>query len=138
RRADRQPRLDDERRDPRAAPDDGRVVRPDDGHGHARPAGGRDRAPHPLPLGRADRPRHGAAAARRRYRRHGRADPAMIGVAVKGLLGRKTRALLTALAIILGVSMVSGTYVLTDTINKAFTGVLVSTYKDTSVVISGK
>jgi putative ABC transport system permease protein len=62
----------------------------------------------------------------------------MIGVAVKGLLGRKTRALLTALAIILGVSMVSGTYVLTDTINKAFTGVLVSTYKNTSVVISGK
>ena len=62
----------------------------------------------------------------------------MIGVAVKGLLGRKTRALLTALAIILGVSMVSGTYVLTDTINKAFTGVLVSTYKNTSVVLSGK
>ena len=62
----------------------------------------------------------------------------MIGVAVKGLLGRKTRALLTGLAIILGVSMVSGTYVLTDTINKAFTGVLVSTYKNTSVVISGK
>jgi putative ABC transport system permease protein len=62
----------------------------------------------------------------------------MIGVAVKGLLGRKTRALLTALAIILGVSMVSGTYVLTDTINKAFKGVLVSTYKNTSVVISGK
>src|ERR687887_473013 len=62
----------------------------------------------------------------------------MIGVAVKGLLGRKTRALLTALAIILGVSMVSGTYVLTDTINKAFTGVLVSTYKNTAVVISGK
>jgi putative ABC transport system permease protein len=62
----------------------------------------------------------------------------MIGVAVKGLLGRKTRALLTALAIILGVSMVSGTYVLTDTINKAFTGVLVSTYENTSAVISGK
>ena len=62
----------------------------------------------------------------------------MIGVAVKGLLGRKTRALLTGLAIILGVSMVSGTYVLTDTINKAFSGVFQSTYRNTSVVISGK
>jgi putative ABC transport system permease protein len=62
----------------------------------------------------------------------------MIGVAVKGLLGRKTRALLTALAIILGVSMVSGTYVLTDTINKAFNGVFQTTYRNTSVVISGK
>src|SRR5919198_223728 len=62
----------------------------------------------------------------------------MIGVAVKGLLGRKTRALLTALAIILGVSMVSGTYVLTDTINKAFHGVFETTYRNTSVVISGK
>ena len=62
----------------------------------------------------------------------------MIGVAVKGLLGRKTRALLTALAIILGVSMVSGTYVLTDTINKAFHGVFETTYRNTNVVISGK
>ena len=31
-------------------------------------------------------------------------------------LGRKLRALLTALAIVLGVAMVSGTFVLTDTI----------------------
>ncbi|TMD50650.1 MAG: ABC transporter permease [Chloroflexi bacterium] len=62
----------------------------------------------------------------------------MITVALKGLLGRKTRAILTALAVVLGVSMVSGTYVLTDTIKKAFNGVFESTYKNTSVVISGK
>jgi putative ABC transport system permease protein len=62
----------------------------------------------------------------------------MIAVAIKGLLGRKTRAILTALAIVLGVSMVSGTYVLTDTIKKAFDGAFQSTYKNTSVVISGK
>jgi putative ABC transport system permease protein len=62
----------------------------------------------------------------------------MIGVAIKGLLGRKTRAVLTALAVVLGVSMVSGTYVLTDTIKKAFNGVFTSTYKNTSVVVSGK
>jgi putative ABC transport system permease protein len=62
----------------------------------------------------------------------------MMTVALKGLLGRKTRAVLTALAVVLGVSMVSGTYVLTDTIKKAFNGVFQSTYENTSVVISGK
>ena len=62
----------------------------------------------------------------------------MIRVAIKGLLGRKIRAILTSLAIVLGVAMVSGTFVLTDTIQKAFSGVFTSTYADTSVVISGK
>jgi putative ABC transport system permease protein len=41
----------------------------------------------------------------------------VIRVALRGLLGRKLRAILTALAIILGVAMMSGTYVLTDTID---------------------
>ena len=41
-------------------------------------------------------------------------------VALKGLLGRKFRAILTGFAIVLGVAMVSGTFVLTDTINRAF------------------
>ena len=49
RRADRQPRLEDRRRDPRAAPRGGRGDRPDDGDGHPRPALGVDRRPHPLP-----------------------------------------------------------------------------------------
>ena len=40
-------------------------------------------------------------------------DRAMIGVALKGLRARKVRALLTAFAIVIGVSMVSGTFVLT-------------------------
>jgi putative ABC transport system permease protein len=40
----------------------------------------------------------------------------VIGVALKGLLGRKLRAVLTAVSIVLGVAMISGTYVLTDTI----------------------
>ena len=44
----------------------------------------------------------------------------VIKVALKGLLGRKLRALLTAFAIVLGVAMVSGTYVLTDTIKNGF------------------
>ena len=46
----------------------------------------------------------------------------MIRVALRGLAGRKLRAFLTALAIVLGVAMVSGTFVLTDMIDRAFDG----------------
>jgi putative ABC transport system permease protein len=59
-------------------------------------------------------------------------------VTLKGLLGRKFRAVLTALAIVLGVAMVSGTYVLTDTISKAFDNIFSGSYKNTSAVISGR
>ena len=44
----------------------------------------------------------------------------MTRFALKALLGRKLRTVLTAFAIVLGVATVSGTYVLTDSINKAF------------------
>ena len=44
----------------------------------------------------------------------------MTRFALKGLLGRKLRTALTAIAIVLGVAMVSGTYVLTDSIDCAF------------------
>jgi putative ABC transport system permease protein len=62
----------------------------------------------------------------------------VIGVALKGLLGRKLRAVLTAFAIVLGVAMVSGTYVLTDTIDKAFSDLFSETYADTDARIIGK
>jgi len=62
----------------------------------------------------------------------------MIRVALKGLLGRKLRAALTAIAIVLGVAMVSGTYVLTDTIKSAFSTVFTQVYKNTDAVITGK
>jgi putative ABC transport system permease protein len=62
----------------------------------------------------------------------------MIKVALKGLLGRKLRAVLTAVAIVLGVAMVSGTYVLTDTIKSAFSTVFTTVYKNTDAVITGK
>jgi putative ABC transport system permease protein len=39
---------------------------------------------------------------------------------LRGLAARKVRAILTAVAVVLGVAMVSGTYVLTDTINSSF------------------
>ncbi len=62
----------------------------------------------------------------------------MIRIALRGLAGRKLRAALTAFAIILGVAMVSGTYVLTDTIDKAFDNIFSETYANTDAVVSGK
>ena len=62
----------------------------------------------------------------------------MIKVALKGLAGRKLRSALTALAIVLGVAMVSGTFVLTDTIQKGFNSIFGVSYKNTSAVITTK
>ena len=62
----------------------------------------------------------------------------MIAVALKGLAGRKVRALLTALAIVIGVSMVSGTLILTDTMQKSFNGLFDETSANTDAVITGK
>jgi putative ABC transport system permease protein len=58
-------------------------------------------------------------------------------VALRGLLGRKLRAALTALAIVLGVAMVSGTFVLTDTIDAAFNQIFEESYADTDAVVTG-
>src|SRR6476619_5038454 len=62
----------------------------------------------------------------------------MTSVAIKGLLSRKLRAVLTALAIVLGVAMVSGSCVLTDSIQKAFHSLFSSSYANTDAVVSGK
>ena len=62
----------------------------------------------------------------------------MIRVALKGLAGRKLRSALTALAIVLGVAMVSGTFVLTDTINKGFNTIFSVSYKNTSAAITAR
>jgi putative ABC transport system permease protein len=59
-------------------------------------------------------------------------------VAIRGLLARKLRSTLTAIAIVLGVAMVSGTLVLTDTIEKAFDSIFSSSYEQTDAVVSGK
>ena len=62
----------------------------------------------------------------------------MVAVALKGLAARKLRASLIALAIVLGVAMISGTYVLTDTINNGFNTIFQTSYKNADAVISGK
>src|SRR5215210_275209 len=54
----------------------------------------------------------------------------MFAVALKVLAGRKVGALLTAIAIVLGVAMISGTYILTDTITNGFDTIVVNSYKN--------
>jgi putative ABC transport system permease protein len=41
-------------------------------------------------------------------------------VALRGFAQRKLRAFVTALAVLLGVAFIAGSYVLTDTINRSF------------------
>src|SRR4051812_5670290 len=62
----------------------------------------------------------------------------MIGVALKGLAARKVRALLTAFAVVIGVAMVSGTFILTDTTKSSFTGLFAASFDKTDAVVSGK
>jgi putative ABC transport system permease protein len=62
----------------------------------------------------------------------------MTRVALRGLLGRKLRTVLTAVAIVLGVALVAGTLVLTDSIQKAFDNIFTDSRQGSSVVISGK
>src|SRR5262245_56366803 len=62
----------------------------------------------------------------------------MIRVALKGLLGRKLRTSLTAIAIVLGVAMVAGTFMLTDSIDQAFDSIFTDVRKGANAVISGK
>jgi putative ABC transport system permease protein len=62
----------------------------------------------------------------------------MMGVTLRGIAGRKIRSLLTAFAVVLGIAMVSGTYVLTDTFQKAFDKIFTESYVGTDAVVSGK
>ncbi|MBA2742541.1 MAG: ABC transporter permease, partial [Actinobacteria bacterium] len=62
----------------------------------------------------------------------------MTRVALRGLFGRKLRTALTALAIVLGVAMISGTYVLTDSIDQAFDRIFTDIREGSNAVISGR
>ena len=62
----------------------------------------------------------------------------MIRISLRGLLTRKLRSSLTAIAIVLGVCMISGTYVLTDTINHSFDSLYQQIYKGTDAYVTGK
>jgi putative ABC transport system permease protein len=56
-------------------------------------------------------------------------------VTLRGLAAHKLRLVLTGLAVVLGVAFVSGTYVLTDTINKTFTELFQETTKGVDVAV---
>jgi putative ABC transport system permease protein len=56
---------------------------------------------------------------------------------LRSLMARRTRAALTALAIVLGVAMIAGSLILTDTIDRAFTDIFGSSYTNTDLVVRG-
>jgi putative ABC transport system permease protein len=60
----------------------------------------------------------------------------MTRLALRGLAARKLRALTTMLAVLLGVALVAGTYVLTDTINKSFDEIFSESLKGTDVTVT--
>ena len=62
----------------------------------------------------------------------------MTRVALRGITTRRLRTVLTALAIVLGVAMVSGSYTLTDTMRGAADSLSTSAYDGTAAVVSAK
>ena len=60
----------------------------------------------------------------------------MIKLVLRGFLQRKLRVLLTGIAIALGVALMAGTYVLTDTINHSFAGIFQTANRGNDVVVS--
>jgi putative ABC transport system permease protein len=60
----------------------------------------------------------------------------MTQLVLRGFLQRKLRVALTAIAIALGVALMAGTYILTDTINQSFAGIFKTAAKNDSVVVS--
>ena len=59
----------------------------------------------------------------------------MLRVALKSLLSHKIRSVFLAICVVLGVSFVSGTYVLTDTILATFDGIFSEVYASTDVTV---
>ncbi len=62
----------------------------------------------------------------------------MIGIALRGLADRKLRSALTAIAVLLGVAMIAGTYVLTDQIRSGFSELTHTTYGGVDVEVAPK
>ena len=62
----------------------------------------------------------------------------MMQVALRGLWGRKLRTVLTALSIVLGTAMITGTFILRDQINNAFSDIFHESNKGIDVVLSKK
>src|SRR5271169_2574693 len=61
----------------------------------------------------------------------------MVKVTLRGLLAHKLRLALTALAIVLGVTFISGTLVLTDTLHNTFTTLFGHIYQNVDFQVRG-
>ena len=59
-------------------------------------------------------------------------------VTIKGLLAHKLRLALTALAIVLGVTFISGTFVLTDTLHNTFDNLFGNIYQNVDFEVRGE
>jgi putative ABC transport system permease protein len=62
----------------------------------------------------------------------------VIGVALKSLWGRKLRTFLTAFSIVLGTTMIAGTFVVKDQITNAFSSIFQTGFEKTDVLLSKK
>ena len=62
----------------------------------------------------------------------------MLRLTFKNLWARKWRSIMTAIAVVFGIALVSGTYVLTDTTNEAFNDIFVGANENTDVAITAK
>ena len=62
----------------------------------------------------------------------------MFRIAIKGILAHKLRLLTTALAVMLGVAFMAGTFVFTDTITQTFDNLFANVYKTTDAVVRAK
>ena len=62
----------------------------------------------------------------------------MVALSLRGLVSRKLRTALTMFAIVLGVGLVAGTYVVTDSMNKAFDDVFATANENTDVSVTPK
>jgi putative ABC transport system permease protein len=62
----------------------------------------------------------------------------VLSVALKGIAARKLRTAGTIASVFLGVALIAGTYILTDTINRSFDDIFSTALEGTDVVISPK
>jgi putative ABC transport system permease protein len=62
----------------------------------------------------------------------------MLAVSLRGMAGRKLRTVLTAIAVVLGVALIAGTYVLTDTIDRQFDQIFQQVRKGIDVSVTPK
>lgn len=60
----------------------------------------------------------------------------MLALVLRGFMQRKLRVLLTGIAIALGVALMAGTYILTDTINHSFAGIFKTANAGDDVVVT--